>query len=342
MGKVTVHRFYVVFDGNLSDEIFSDFKSDNRVICLQHLLHVKSSIIKLLRKVHLSKKINKYLPLPFKHIWSGVFHVLHFDAEKLRDQWIIFFNGGVYPLSEQYMKKIKRKYNVHFVLFMADPWHAANAEMARRYVSIVDFDYIFSFDENDSKKYGFIYELVPYSKREMISKSIYDLYFVGSNSGRLPLICDIEAYSKNEDRNITLLFQVSGTDKKSQVLSKNIEYLDKNIEYSKVLQYVMGSNCILEIIKYGQSGATLRYYEAVCYNKKLLTNNKNVVNLPFYDPRYMKVFEKPEDIDWAWVKERIPVDYHYDGRFSPTHLIDKIIELEEEKEKQHNAEKETS
>ena len=27
------------------------------------------------------------------------------------------------------------------------------------------------------------------------------------------------------------------------------------------------------------------------------------------------------------------MDYYYDGRFSPTHLIDKIIELEEEKDK---------
>lgn len=67
--------------------------------------------------------------------------------------------------------------------------------------------------------------------------------------------------------------------------------------------------------------------------QELLTTNKNIVDMLFYDLRYMKVFEKPEDIDWAWVKERIPVDYHYDGRFSPKHLIDKIIELEEEKER---------
>ena len=55
----------------------------------------------------------------------------------------------------------------------------------------------------------------------------------------------------------------------------------------------------------------------------------------------MKVFEKPEDIDWAWVKERIPVDYHYDGRFSPVHLIDKIIELEEEKERKELGKEQT-
>ena len=74
------------------------------------------------------------------------------------------------------------------------------------------------------------------------------------------------------------------------------------IKYDVVLEETMKSNCILEMQLDVQSAATQRYYEAVCYNKKLLTNNKNVVNLPFYNPDYIHVFEKPEDIDWEWVK----------------------------------------
>ena len=47
----------------------------------------------------------------------------------------------------------------------------------------------------------------------------------------------------------------------------------------------------------------------------------------------MHIFEKAEDIDWDWVKERIPVDYHYDGRFSPVHIIDEIEYLEKNNKK---------
>lgn len=93
------------------------------------------------------------------------------------------------------------------------------------------------------------------------------------------------------------------------------------------------SNCILEVLIEGMTGATLRYNEAVCYNKKLLTNNKNIVNLPFYDPRYMRVFDSPDDIDVEWVRKQVPIDYHYDGRFSPTHIIDEILELEEQRQR---------
>jgi hypothetical protein len=38
----------------------------------------------------------------------------------------------------------------------------------------------------------------------------------------------------------------------------------------------------------------------------------------------MRVFKSALDIDVDWVSKRDVVDYHYDGRFSPTHLIDLI------------------
>lgn len=71
----------------------------------------------------------------------------------------------------------------------------------------------------------------------------------------------------------------------------------------------------------GQRGTSLRYMEAVCYNKKLLTNNDDVVTYPFYDPRYMKIFHTLTDIDLDWLKMDIDVEYHYNGEFSPIRLI---------------------
>ncbi len=103
--------------------------------------------------------------------------------------------------------------------------------------------------------------------------------------------------------------------------------------YRNIIAEVKRSNCLLEVVREFQDDPSYRYYEAVCYNKKLLTNNKRIVNFPFYNPEYIHVFEKPEDIDWDWVKERIPIDYGYDGRFSPSHLFDEVIEIEKSKAK---------
>ena len=83
----------------------------------------------------------------------------------------------------------------------------------------------------------------------------------------------------------------------------------------------LSAKCILEIVQKGQVALTLRPYEAVAYNKKLLTNNKTILNFKYYNPKYMRYFEKVEDIDWNWVKCDDGVDYNYQGDFSPRYLL---------------------
>lgn len=62
--------------------------------------------------------------------------------------------------------------------------------------------------------------------------------------------------------------------------------------------------------------------EAVCYNKKLLTNNSQTTEYPYYNSEYMKCFKKVEDIDIEWLTDLKPVNYNYKGDFSPIKLID--------------------
>ena len=95
----------------------------------------------------------------------------------------------------------------------------------------------------------------------------------------------------------------------------------------------MKANVLLEIVIPGVgAGATLRYYEAVMYGKKLLTNNPTVKELSFYDERFIRYFEKPEDIDLEWVKAREKVDYNYTGEFSTANFCRKLEELENDTE----------
>jgi hypothetical protein len=94
--------------------------------------------------------------------------------------------------------------------------------------------------------------------------------------------------------------------------------------YNDVLTKELEAKCILDIVQEGQIALSLRPYEAVCYNRKLLTNNRTILKFPFYNPQYMQFFEKVNDIDWNWVKEDIAVDYHYNGEFSPIRLLEDI------------------
>ena len=64
--------------------------------------------------------------------------------------------------------------------------------------------------------------------------------------------------------------------------------------------------------------------EAVIFGRKLLTNNKNVTDLEFYDPRYIRIFHSPEDIGPDFLASDEVVDYGYRGEYSPLRLIDMI------------------
>ena len=84
------------------------------------------------------------------------------------------------------------------------------------------------------------------------------------------------------------------------------------------------ASCIFDATEKKQNGVTLRYFEAVCYNKKLITDNDFVKQLPFYNPDFIQVYDKVENIDIEWIKRDIKVDYGYDGRFSPVHFLQKL------------------
>ena len=324
-------RRFIVIAGGTVDYIFSDLYSDERVIILNSTIKdTYRGILKLLRKIHISLKLSRYVNLPLKRIWGYTLKDVDWNNDV--QYYIITFSTSLYPIDISYLNYLKKEYSVKFVSYMLDPWCSDYARMARYYIEQLGADYIFTFDPIDSKNHGFIYMDTLYSTTDddVLCNILSDLYYIGVNKGRIDELISI--YSYLNEKGVKMEYRITEVPLKKQVFRMSIKY-NNRIPYAEVVKGIKRNNTILEVLHKQQSGATLRYYEAVCYNKKLLTNNKNVVNLPFYNPDYIHVFEKPEDIDWEWVKERIPVDYHYDGRFSPTHLIDKIIELEEEKER---------
>ena len=101
--------------------------------------------------------------------------------------------------------------------------------------------------------------------------------------------------------------------------------LRKPLPYAKVLADVLATNCILEILPEGQKAQSLRYLEALCYNKKLLSNNPDLKNIPFYDARYMRSFAHVEDIDWEWVRRKEEVNYENRPDISSAALLNYLF-----------------
>lgn len=181
------------------------------------------------------------------------------------------------------------------------------------------FDFVASFDKKDAERYNLICFNTPYSARKLEQETPkYDLYFIGDEKGRGDMLEHL-AYQAREN-GVTTLFQLMNYNGDCTLIEKR----NRLVGYDKMLGYVAQSRCIVEILAEGQEGSSLRYYEAVVYNKKLLTNNKNVLSYDFYDARYIQYFERVEDIDFDWIKEDVDVDYCYDERYSVQAFIDQV------------------
>lgn len=317
-------------------DLFSDFKKLDNMDCIKiKKKPIKSFLLKFLRKIHLSQKISKFVQLPMKSIW--------YDTSEMKiddyNEYIIFMLPNVFlDYDISILKKYKKLKNLKFVLILLDTV-GVDTPVGRIVSDIYQdkmWNYIFSYDLNDVKKYGFEYlDECYYSNRniEKSNKILTDAYFIGAlKPGRTQEIISVcKECNKN---NILSKFDVvkqEGISVHEHITGLNV--LNKRKKYIDILKDVANTNCIIEILQKGQNSQTLRYFEAVYFNKKLLTTNENVKKLSFYDERYMKVFRDANDIDFNWIKRRENINYNYNNEFSPIHIIEKVEELEKNERK---------
>lgn len=316
--------------------LFEDFKKlENMQYLPAKRKQIKNKMLKTFRKIHLSDKINHILKLPFKSIW--------YDLSKInlnnKDNYVILMLPSLFfDYDISVIRKWGKRKNVKLVLILLDTV-GVNTPVGRIIDKIYQdkmWDYIFTYDLEDAKKYQFIYLNEHYYSKpnlEQKDKTDYDAYFFGAlKPGRTEEL--IRLYETFEKNDVHARFDVvKNNGHEIQYESKNFTLLDVRQPYHDILKKTIHTNCIVEFLQKSQQAQSLRYFEAVIFNKKLLTTNQNIKNLSFYDERYMKIFEKFEEIDFEWVKRKEEIDYHYKDEFSPLYMIKKIEELEEIKEK---------
>lgn len=327
-------RYIIVGNGKSNSvlkELFRDV-IDNKVQCAQYInpYIFPNAIVRFLYRAYYCNAIRTALPTLPNCIWRKFSSVNHIKFSPEEKTYIIYVIGRDVDrlVDPKMLKKIKNKYGekVSNVLLLMDSIDVSKEITGWGKVTsfFQCYDKIVTFDINDSQKYGLIHITDPYSKRiikiDETKKS--NLFFIGEDKQRSAIL-----YKIAEEANkcgLACNFLVWGL--KEEQINIGFQKLHKYIPYEEMLEYVMVSDCLVEVLAEGQSSSSLRYYEAVVYNKKLITNNKNILKMPFYNEDYIQYFESPEDIDYEWIKNPIKVDYAYNGEFSVNSLLKKISE----------------
>lgn len=305
--------------------VFGDLEYDSRVIYLKQPLLDVNPILSILRKCHLATRINRLLPLPFRKLWDNTLSLNSVDFNAEDKYSVIFIITSIVKYNIPYLFHLKKKYNIRYYLYMLDSVNTERGKEVKRYIDTEGLiDKIYSFDNLDCKKFGFSYFVQPISKLRHIENKQprYDLYFLGRTKRREnELLKMVDKYKKILNLNIKVVSDNQA--EKEKLLSSGV-YSDY-IAYEENIKNILDSKVILEVVQENQSGNTLRYQEAILYNRKLLTNNKNIINMPFYNSKYMRVFTDITELDINWIKDNEMVTYNYHNEFSASKLVDDII-----------------
>ena len=286
------------------------------------------SILKKIRRVHFANPANHKFWLPLKCLWDGT-NTLRFENLDPSKRNYIIFQTGI-KFSAHYIERLKRERNACIVLYMPDNIRtmkiAQNKDEFLRFCRHYHVDQVYSFDKKDCEEFGAeffdFYSMLP---DKVTQKKLEDgkpkiLYVGGCRSKER--LNTLHALYDRLKKQAHCTFYLNGVDS----VDANREGIIYNhpLSYAEVIELVQQHDIIVEIMNGSQAGNTLRLKEAVCYNKCLLTNNPLVKESPYYDPDFMQIFKKVDDINLSrFAKD---VDYKYYGEFSPCKLMEKIVE----------------
>jgi hypothetical protein len=181
-------------------------------------------------------------------------------------------------------------------------------------------DKLLTYHRGDSLKYEIEYRDMVYSdlSDEMpFAEIMYDIAFVGYAKNRLEKIYAV--YDRLSAAGYRCNFWLVGVDKEQQRNEVGLKYVGLT-SYEEYLRLLAQSRAVLEVCDEGDE-STLRYYESVLYHKKLLTDDKSVLQKKYFNKANMYYYSCAEDIQPEWLKEPME-EYNYGSEYSPDKLLD--------------------
>lgn len=187
------------------------------------------------------------------------------------------------------------------------------------------FDLVVTYHPKEAAQYNFVWYRHPYWRKPLEPVEITtDVFFAGFAKDRLDMVHKM--FLRLSESGLKCDFWIMGVEDEQQL--KGCEGVTYNhlLSYTEYLEKMNKSKCILEVCQKNDI-STLRFAEAVVYNKLLLVNEDSCKQSKYYNPDYIFCFDNAEDIETDWIKREQVIDYHYrENDFSSLGLLEVIEE----------------
>lgn len=315
--------------GNIS--IMEQFENDSQVQFLKYDFQYFHQIAKVWKfiKRKLSGHGTGFMRWLLKtRVFDSKYALTYCDYKSNDMNYVVIFNSALLQYySKEYFQRLQKKNgNIKFILYIIDPMPEGLWPEIKSTLEV--FDKVMTIHPYNCKRYGF--EYLPYiyaEPKEKSKKKVEEtnLFFCGVMDTERENIIKalVEQCMSNQVPFDFWLKPYEG----NEINNEYVHYAE--MPYAENVERVKHSQCILEVMHEGFVGITQRYLEAIVYGKKLLTNNKEIKNLPYYNPKSMYYFENVMNIDWNWIKSDEKVDYHYQGEFEPETWKRSLVQMME-------------
>jgi hypothetical protein len=243
-----------------------------------------------------------------------------------KDICFVIFDSNAHARDKIFLEYIRNKYKAKLVLYVMNPTSAIelDQELCSNF-----YDSVFTVSANDADYYGWhacnhIYAKIPGAEASEDNGHDADVFFIGRAKNRLQKI--LHTYEFLASYNIKCDFHIVEVDEKEKCHADNINY-NKWLPYKEVIRRMRRSRCVLEILQKPGEGPTLRTTEAIVYNKKIITNDLEATSNPFYDDRFVHIFDDPENINLSFIKEDIEPHYNYRGEYSANDFLKHVEKI---------------
>lgn len=263
---------------------------------------IKSRLVRKLFEIHNAEPLNRFFELPLKWMWySKVVNESNlFNDDEI---YFILYESFHMSYSRKLIRHFKKRYKKSkFYYLFTNPASNYNLYRLNKIKDLLDG--VFSFNKEDVKKYGyFLLEEEPFIlPKQGKHKEISDVFFVGSDKGRLPILLSI--YEKLSKDGLICDFWITGVSENNQKYKDVIHY-NHPLSYEEVLKRDARSKCILEVLQDGKTYTSIRTLEAIQYHKKLLTMSTSVKDRWFYNPEIINVFQEASELSKDFIQKTI-------------------------------------
>ena len=200
------------------------------------------------------------------------------------------------------------------------------------------FDYCYSFDNKDVIQYPW-FKFVPLFYSESEDNYVEDkrdaLYIGTIKKGKYAFVHEMEEKLNSKGLNNYFYYYIQSKSvfrylkwKDKDMKGANIkDFKFEKINEKQTYELMKTSKMIVDVPMKNQNGLTIRTFEALGFNKKLITTNKNIVEYDFYDPQNIYVYEGEFDFnsDFFTKPYRMPTKAIKD-KYSLSSFLDALLE----------------